>query len=263
MPELADVEGYRRYLARYATGKRIEGVEAPAADLLRNTSAAGLGRALRGARFAAPDRHGKWLIAHTDTGAAVLMHFGMTGNLSWSADGAADRHPHDRVIFRLAADEELRYRDMRKFGGIWLARSEPEIGRITGPLGPDALDLDRDAFEELFASRRGGVKAALMNQRLVAGIGNELSDEILWRARIHPAQGLGGLGPRTRGRIFEAMREVLTESVRHGRIPRKPGWIEEVRGTPDAKCPDCGTKLRRTTVAGRTAYWCPRHQRRA
>jgi formamidopyrimidine-DNA glycosylase len=263
MPELADVEGYRRYLARYAAGKRIDGVEAPAADLLRNTSAAGLGRALRGKRFARPGRHGKWLIAHTDGDHSVLMHFGMTGNLSWSADGAADRHPHDRVVFRLAGGEELRYRNMRKFGGIWLARAGPEIEPITGPLGPDALDLDRDDLEDLLAVRRGGVKAALMNQRLLAGIGNELSDEILWRARIHPAKGLGALDRRARGRIYDAMREVLTESVRHGRIPRKPGWIEEVRGRPDARCPRSHGKLRRTTVAGRTAYWCPRCQRRS
>jgi formamidopyrimidine-DNA glycosylase len=262
MPELADVEGYRRYLSRYAKGKRIEGVEAPATDLLRNTTASALGRALRGRRFAAPDRHGKWLIAPTDGDPAVLMHFGMTGDLGWSGDGPAGRHPHDRVVFRLAGDEELRYRNMRKFGGIWLARSDSEIGKITGPLGPDALDLDREALEGLLASRRGGVKAALMNQRLLAGIGNELSDEILWRARIHPAKGLGSLDRRARDRIFEAMREVLTESVRHGRIPRKPGWIEEVRGAPDARCPRCGAKLRRTTVAGRTAYWCPRDQRR-
>jgi formamidopyrimidine-DNA glycosylase len=261
MPELADVEGYRRYLARYAQGKRIEGVEAPSADLLRNTTPAGLGRALRGTRFAAPDRHGKWLIAGTDSNPSVLMHFGMTGDLSWSGDGPADRHPHDRVIFRLAGGEELRYRNMRKFGGVWLARSEPEIGRITGPLGPDALDLDRQAFEALLASRRGGIKATLMNQRLLAGIGNELSDEILWRARIHPARRMASLDRRARGRIYDAMREVLTESVRHGRIPRKRGWIEEVRGRPDARCPRSHAKLRRTTVAGRTAYWCPRCQR--
>jgi formamidopyrimidine-DNA glycosylase len=262
MPELADVEGYRRYLSRYAKGKRIEAIEAPSSDLIRNTSAAGLGRALRGRRFARPDRHGKWLMAPTDGDPFVLMHFGMTGNLEWSPRGDTDRHVHDRVVFLLAGGEELRYRNMRKFGGVWLARDASEIGRVTGRLGPDALDLDRDAFEELLAARRGGVKAALMNQRLLAGIGNEISDEILWRARIHPARSLASLNRRTRGRIYDAMRGVLTESVRHGRIPRKPGWIEEVRGTPDAKCPSCGTRLRRSTVAGRTAYWCPRHQRR-
>jgi formamidopyrimidine-DNA glycosylase len=261
MPELADVEGYRRYFARYAKGRRIEGVQAPAADLIRNSSPAGLGRALRGKRFARPDRHGKWLIAPTEGDPAVLMHFGMTGDLGWSSKGPGDRHPHDRVIFRLAGGE-LRYRNMRKFGGVWLARDAAEIDRIKGPLGPDALDLDPDSFEELLSARRGGVKAALMDQALIAGIGNELSDEILWRARIHPAKGLGALGRRARGRIFEAMEEVLAESVRHGRIPSKPGWIEEVRGTGDAACPRCGRRLRRTTVAGRTAYWCPRCQRR-
>lgn len=261
MPELADVEGYSRYLSRHAKGKRLTRVEAPSPDMIRNTSPAGLGRALSGKRFEAPRRHGKWLIAGTDGTASVLMHFGMTGHLEWSAATGVDRHPHDRVVF-VCEDGELRYNNMRKFGGIWLARHDDEITGVTGPLGPDALELNRESLEELLRERRGGIKSALMNQRLLAGIGNELADEILWRARVHPEKAIPALDHGRRRRLHDAMREVLTESVRHGRIPSAPGWIEEVRGSDDARCPRCSARLRRSTVAGRTSYWCPRCQRR-
>src|SRR3954470_717454 len=124
MPELSDVEGFRRYLARHAAGRRIERVEVRDATLLRNTTPQGLGHAVRGERFGEPRRHGKGLFA--DAGAAtVAMHFGMTGLLHWTAD-AGYSHQHDRVVFRLDGGQ-LAYRNMRKFGGVWLARGEAEL----------------------------------------------------------------------------------------------------------------------------------------
>src|SRR5438270_1488376 len=187
MPELPDVEGFRRYLARHAEGAQIVGVHVPDRQIVRNRSPQAFGKALRGTRFATPDRHGKWLmapLAGDHGGAELLLHFGMTGLLKW-ADDDADRHRHDRVIF-VCERGELRYNNMRRFGGVWLARDASECDRVTGPLGPDAAALKRDEFERLITARRGGVKAALMDQRLIAGVGNLLSDEILWRACIHP-----------------------------------------------------------------------------
>jgi formamidopyrimidine-DNA glycosylase len=259
MPELPDVEGYRRYWARYAAGRRVRGVEVPAPAIVRNRTSRGLGRALKGRRFGTPGRRGKWLFAHTD-GPTVAIHFGMTGRLQWSGRGARSRHRHDRLIFRLDGGE-LRYRNMRMLGGVWVARDERELERITGRLGPDAAELDRDELEMLLDERRGGIKATLMNQRLLAGIGNELSDEILWRARIHPSRPIPRLNRRKRSGLHQAMHRVLADSVRHGRIPRKRGWLESQRGLRDPSCPRCGRGLRRTKIAGRTSYWCPRCQR--
>jgi formamidopyrimidine-DNA glycosylase len=258
MPELPDVEGFRRYFARYAEGRRIRGVRVPAPDVLRNTSPQGLARALRGRRFVHPRRHGKWLLAPTG-GPTVLLHFGMTGGLRWTAaPGAA--HRHDRVILVLAGGE-LRYRNMRKLGGVWLARSDGDIDGITGTLGPDALALDGDGFSELLAGRRGGIKAMLMNQRVIAGIGNELSDEILWQTRVHPARRVSELGERRRSELYRTMQRVIAESNRHGRIPRKRSWISSQRGVREPVCPRCRSALRRSAIAGRTSYWCPRCQR--
>jgi formamidopyrimidine-DNA glycosylase len=258
VPELPDVEGFRRYLARHAEGHRIEHVDAPDRQLLRNRSPQAFERALRGERFERPRRHGKWLIAPVG-GVEVLLHFGMTGLLRWTAP-EQPRDRHDRVIF-VCDGGELRYNNMRRFGGVWLARDEDERVAVTGRLGPDAAALDRERFEELLAGRRGAVKAALMDQRLIAGIGNLLSDEILWRACIHPSTPVATLDRRRRDRLYEALRAAVGESIRHGRIPRGERWLTRVRDDREARCPRCGTRLRRATIAGRTACWCPRCQR--
>jgi formamidopyrimidine-DNA glycosylase len=256
VPELPDVEHARGVLARHATGRLIDRVVTTDPGILRNAGAVDLDRALRGHRFEEPERHGKWLLAWT-TGPALLIHFGMTGQLI-PADGPDGRHRHDRVIVELDRGE-LRYRNMRKLGGVWLAHDRREAGTILGPLGPDALSLDRRGFRSLLERRRGRVKSALMDQRLLAGIGNLLADEALWRAGIHPARRIEHLEAEERERLFEAIRAVVRTSVeRFDRLPA--GWLIHVRGRPDAACPRCGTPLGRTVVGGRTTYFCPKHQ---
>lgn len=265
MPELPDVEGFRRYLARHAQGQTVVKIEVPDRAIVRNRSPQALGQALSGTRFGSPGRHGKWLIAPLTTShgddVELLLHFGMTGGLTWAELGR-QRHRHDRLIF-VCKQGELRYNNMRRFGGVWLAGDPDERDRITGPLGPDALDLDREQFARLIAGRGGAVKAALMDQRLIAGIGNLLSDEILWRAHVHPATPLAELNRRRVGRLYQALHDAVGESVRYGRVPHGQRWLTRVRDERDASCPRCGTRLRRATIAGRTACWCPRCQRRA
>jgi formamidopyrimidine-DNA glycosylase len=259
MPELPDVEGFRRYWSRYMSGQRVRRVDVPTAAIVRNRTPQSLGRALAGRRFERPERHGKWMIAATDR-PTLLLHFGMTGGLHWSGDDGEERHRHDRLVF-VTKDGEMRYRNMRMLGGAWLARDDRELEDIVGSLGPDAADLDADDLMTVLDGRRGGVKATLMNQRVIAGIGNELSDEILWRARIHPARRLSELGPGKRRELAGVTADVLAASNRHGRIPRELGWLEEQRGRRDARCPRCGRPFGRSRIAGRTSYWCPRCQR--
>ena len=257
MPELPDVEGFRRYWARYASGRRVREVRVPNPAIVRNRSAPGLARALVGRRFRDPRRHGKWLFAPTN-GPTLMLHFGMTGGLRWCGDPDGD-HRHDRLILSLEGGE-LRYRNMRMLGGAWLARDQRELDRITGPLGPDAAELDREGLDALLEGRRGGIKATLMKQRVVAGIGNELSDEILWRARIHPARRISSLERREQSTLYGSLRKVLSESMRRGRIPSERGWLESQRGESGAACPRCRRPLRRSKIAGRTSYWCPNCQ---
>ncbi len=252
MPELSDVEGFKRYLNRHAAGRRIERVEVVDRSMLRKGSV----RGLAGAELGSAHRHGKWLIADADA-ATVLMHFGMTGLLHWTADQEARRHVHDRVVF-VVDGGELAYRDMRKFGGVWIARDESQVRDLIGALGPDALDVERDLFQQLLAGRRGSIKAALMDQTVIAGLGNLLVDETCWRARLNPGLPLGRLGTERRDRLHACMQAVLRDSIPHGRIPPEPGWLTGARDDRrSGACPRCGTTLRRATIAGRTTVWCP------
>ncbi|GAA4612207.1 hypothetical protein GCM10023195_52150 [Actinoallomurus liliacearum] len=183
MPELPDVEGFRRVLAEH-TGEPIAGVRVRDAGVLRGTTARALDDALRGRRFEEPRRRGKWLIAPVG-GPVLILHFGMTGSLSWHSPDEPP-HPHDRVIWSLG-DGELRFRDMRKLQGVRLADDERQAERILGDLGPDALDVSRAEFDELLSGRRGRLKSALTDQSLLAGLGNLLADEICWRGSARSA----------------------------------------------------------------------------
>lgn len=258
MPELPDVEGFRRSAARYAGGRLVDRVEVLDHALVRNATAQRLGRALAGTRLGRPDRHGKWLVLPAD-GAAVLLHFGMTGLLAWTARDT-EFHVHDRVVFHCRGGQ-LRYRNQRRLGGLWLARDQAERKHLLGELGPDALSVGPDRLEELLRGRRGLIKPTLMNQKVLAGLGNLLVDEILWRARIQPRAPVPTLGPRRLTALGEALQAVLREAMPHGRVPQAPGWLTGARGEKDARCPRCGSLLRRAAVGGRTAVWCPRCQR--
>lgn len=254
MPELPDVEGFRRTFARHAAGKRVLRVYDVDQGLLRNSSPAGLGRALRDRRFSAPRRHGKLLICPAE-GPTLALHFGMTGGLVWSPE----RHRHDRLVLELE-DGELRYRNMRRFGGIWLLRGERELARLEERLGPDWLDVSRADFERLVAGRRGSIKAALMDQAFAAGLGNLTADEALWQARIDPRRPVGSLDESDRSRLYRSIRKVLRDSIPHGLVPGKPTWLTGARDRPEAACPRCGAALERVKVGGRTTVFCPREQ---
>ena len=257
MPELPEVEGYRRYFAEHAAGRTVRSLVADP-TILRNTTMRGLRAALVGHRFGAPERRGKWLVAWTD-GPALLLHFGMTGELIWAED-ARGRHRWDRLIV-VFEDGELRYRNMRKLGGVWLAHGPDEVAVLLGGLGPDALTLTPRGFDQLLARRRGGVKAALMDQAVLAGVGNLLADEILWRARIHPRRRIDSLSSQERRRLGTAMRSVVRRTAADGDEAMTKGrWLMPVRDKPGARCPRCRTPLARTEAAGRTTYVCPNCQ---
>jgi formamidopyrimidine-DNA glycosylase len=260
VPELPEVETYRRFFAAHASGKAVRDVVVPDPAIVRNTSPRSVGTVLRGRRFEQPGRHGKWLVCPAG-GPALLFHFGMTGDLIWSGDEPS-RHRHDRMVL-VFDDGELRYRNMRRLGGVWLARDEVELYGLLGGLGPDALNLDRDRFRERLSRRRGGVKAALMDQRFVAGVGNLVADEILWQARIHSRRRVEDLDARERARLFRSLRRVLREAVQEpDYLEKRKRWLGHVRGLPGARCPRCRTPLERAVVAGRTTYFCPSCQPR-
>jgi formamidopyrimidine-DNA glycosylase len=164
VPELPDVEGFRRGLADALPGRMIRHVHVNDPGILRNNTARAFTGRLEGHRFATPRRHGKWLILPTD-GPALLIHSGMTGHPYYAADGT-ERERFERLVLSLDRGE-LRYADLRKLRGVWLADTEDGVARVIGPQGPDALGIGLAAFRDALAGRRGRVKPTLMDQYAV------------------------------------------------------------------------------------------------
>lgn len=258
MPELPDVEGFRRVLESCAKGRVVHRVDVRDTGVLHGVGARGLRSALEGRRFTAPERHGKWLLAHTD-GPTVMLHFGMTGQLVCADSGDAAK-AHDRVVFTLDGGRQLRYRDQRKLQGLWLAHDDGDVGRLLERQGPDALTVDRDAFEAALRARRGRLKTALTDQSVLAGLGNLLADEILWRAGLRPDGRASDLTRADLRLLYTQMRRTLRLAVTAGCVPPRDSWLTGHRDDPDPVCPRCGTHLRRSRLAGRGTVWCPRCQ---
>ena len=254
MPELPDVEGFRRELADKLPGRQVRAVDVRDAGVLRNTTAPALARNLDRHRFGKPRRHGKWLILPTD-GPLLLVHSGMTGQPYFAAEGA-DEKGYERLVIGLDCGE-LRYADLRKLRGIWLAADDDAAAEVIGKQGPDALGLDLAGFRRVLEGRRGTLKPTLMDQSVIAGLGNLLVDEICWRAMVHPGRPVCSVDTR---RLHAAMKSVLQTSVRHGLVPGLPRWLTRERDDPDPGCPRCHTRLRRSRIGGRTSVWCPKCQ---
>ena len=251
MPELPDVEGFRRVLAGHAVNRRISDVVVRDAQVLRDITAGRLRETLVGRRFAEPRRLGKWLLAPLKGGPeTIVLHFGMTGSLHW-ADG--EPHRHDRVIFRLSGGE-LRYRDMRKLQELRLARDEEALERLLADTGPDALEAG--SYAEILPPRRQ-LKAALVDQSVISGLGNLLADEILWRAKLNPHRKVASLAGGDLRRLRTKTRAVLRASIKAERVPPRSSWLTGRRDERAGSCPRCGTTLRHGRAGGRATVWCP------
>src|SRR3954470_17791966 len=250
MPELPDVEGFRRELAAKLPGRRVRHVEVRDAGVLRNTTGRALARNLEKHTFRNPRRHGKWLILPTD-GPTLLIHSGMTGQPYYASDGA-DERGYERLVISLDCGE-LRYADLRKLRGIWLAAGDDDTAKVMGPQGPDALGLGLPAFRSALPGRRGTLKPTLMDQSVIAGLGNLLVDEICWRARLHPLRPIGSLDAGDVRTLHSATKRVLRTAVPHGCVPSLPRWLTRARDGPDPACPRCGTRLMRGRIGGRTS----------
>ncbi len=261
MPELAEVDAYRR-LATRALGRRVAEVVAPDAWYLRSgLDAASLAGALVGRRFVDARRIGKLLLLDTDGDGPVLgLRFGMTGRLL--VDGTAgvdellyssnqDLERWDRFGVRFVDGGDLRIRDPRRLGGVELAPPEDR-------LGPDALAVSVEDLTRVLARSQAPLKARLLDQARLAGVGNLAADEILWRAGLDPGRPAGTLSPAEVARLHEHVVGTLRDFVAHG--GSHTGDLQEQR-RPGGTCPVDGTPLVRRTVGGRTTWSCPKHQR--
>jgi formamidopyrimidine-DNA glycosylase len=263
VPELPDVELFRRILEEHGLGRPVAGVEVADPRILEDVEPDRFVAELTGDRFLATRRHGKNLFAARAKGGHLHMHFGMTGTLEWFAD---EPPAYTRVLWRFREPPHLAYVNVRMLGHVSLVDDVEGYLAAKG-IGPDALDpaLDFETFSAALGSGRRSVKAALLDQSVVAGIGNVYADEILFQAGLRPDVPVSALDDGWRRRLWRAVREVLETAVRCGaaaeryteRLPDT--WLTRVRGR-DAACPKCGTPLQTVKTGGRTGYFCPRCQ---
>lgn len=266
MPELPDVENYNRYVKRHALRKTITGVQIGDRRVLARTSPRGLHDRLVGSRFVGTRRHGKQLFVRSSKGGWLTLHFGMTGSpAAYKRDADAPRYV--RAQFDFGNGEHLAFVDPRLFGKVgYVDDADSFIAKQH--LGPDALDphLTFARFKDALGSG-GGLKAALMDQSRLAGIGNIFADEILYQARLHPLAAIGTLKPQQLRRLYQAMRRVLKMAIARGagaehfaeRLPS--GYLLRHRDK-GGTCPRGHGPLKTIKAAGRTTYFCPRCQPR-
>ena len=258
MPELPEVEAYRR-LAERALGRTIDEVAAPDAWYLKGgLSPESVAVALVGRRFTRARRTGKLLLLDSD-GPVLGLHFGMSGRLLVDGTAGVDHLAYastreldrwDRFAVRFEDAGDLRIRDPRRLGGVSL---DPDETR----LGPDALDVRPAVLGRLLEGSRAPLKARLMDQTRLAGVGNLIADEALFRAGLDPARPAGSLSPNERRRLHRHLRTTITDYIEGG--GSHTGDLMPER-QPGGRCPRDGTLLVRRTVGGRTTFSCPQHQ---
>jgi formamidopyrimidine-DNA glycosylase len=255
MPELPEVEMYARYFARHALGQPVTRIRVLDTRILGTRSL----RPLVGHTFRRVHRHGKHLFADAED-VWLRLHFGMTGDLAYYRD---EPPRFSRVIFDFDNGAHLAYEDARLFGVVDIVRSPEEFIREHG-LGPDPLDpqFTLREFRKLLHKRRGRIKALLLSQDIIAGIGNLYADEALFRAGIDPRRTVDQMSDAEVKTLYKQIRGVLQETIdfksRDRDYPAR--FLIQHREEGD-RCPRCGGTIRRTIVATRTTYYCAKHQR--
>ena len=268
MPELPEVETIRRDLLPSILGKTFVGVRLNWPRMVQIPSPQAFEQRLKGKTIAELDRRGKYLIFRLSSGESFILHFRMSGSLLLDSREQAD--PHYRAIFRLDDGARLYFHDPRKLGVAWLVEDE---NQVIGKLGPDALDpgLTAEAFATGAKKHAAPIKAVLLDQGFIAGVGNMYADEALFAARIHPTKKAASLADEELTRLFHQLRRILEEAIGccgasindYRRPDGQPGtaqFVFKVAHRLGAPCPTCTTPIQRITVRQRGSYFCPNCQ---
>jgi formamidopyrimidine-DNA glycosylase len=281
MPELPEVETVARDLRGLVTGATIAAVRCTWSRTLRSGDLDAFATAVVGRRITGTSRRAKLVVLDLDDRGAITIHLKMTGQL-FVVPAADPDDPYVRLALAFDDGRELRFRDIRKFGRVGVARRDARTGELTGELGgartfrgfgPEPLDpsFGSRAFRARLLARRGRLKPTLMDQGFLAGVGNIYADEALWAARLHPLRTAATLRRGDAGRLFRAIRGILAEAVeRRGSsiddytAPEGDGSMQErllVYQRAGQPCPRCDRPIRRIVVGGRATHFCSWCQR--
>jgi formamidopyrimidine-DNA glycosylase len=270
VPELPEVESVRRRLVPVLEGRSLERVEISDARLTRPHDPVLVARELEGEQVAAVGRRGKYLIVRFESGRALLVHLRMTGSFRHGPVEVPPADPHRRAVVRLDDRSDVAYRDVRRFG-TWLLLEPGELdGYLDARIGPEPLGSAFTAKElgRRLATRKAPVKAAILDQRTLAGVGNIYADEALWRARIHPLREARSLEPAEVRALHRAIRKALELGIaRQGSTLRDyalpdggAGGMQhefKVYGRAGDPCERCGTPIEKIRAGGRGTWYCP------
>ena len=271
MPELPEVETYVRELAPELTGRTVTAARVYWTRTLAEPMAEEFPARIAGLGFESFDRRGKYMLLGMTDGSTLIVHLRMTGKLLILPSNT-ERNPHTHVVMELDDGRALHYNDTRKFGRIWLV---PDRATVLAKLGPEPLadEFRVDEFTARLAGRSAAIKALLLDQSIVAGVGNIYADESLFRAHIHPARAGGTLTLDEIMRLHAAIREVLEAGIarrgsslggsslqnylRPGGMPgdfQNEFFVFRRTGEP---CLVCGTPIERIVIAQRSTHFCP------
>lgn len=270
MPELPEVETIKRILKPQLAGRTITRLTLNRPDIIEHPAPKAFAAAVTGAKIRGLDRRGKYLSVLLQNGGRIVLHLRMTGCLlATPPDWPQEKHTH--LVFHLDDDSELRFIDPRRFGRFWLFPSgEEDVVSGIHKLGPEPFDqlLTAAYLSGALSRRRRAIKACLLDQSLVAGIGNIYADEILFEAKIRPDRAACTLTDEEWERLAGAIPVVVLRAVdANAMTPEEylAGRGQEYRNTPSFQvyghvgepCPRCGETLCRAVVAGRGSAYCP------
>jgi len=259
MPELPEVEVYKKYFDGTSLGHKIVSVEIDDPKLVKYPNDKFV-KSLIGNSFILSDRIGKFFFASTSSGKVVVFHFGLTGNFYYFNE-SEDVPRFTRVLFYFDNGFRLAFVNMRKFGWLDLIDNVEEYQKKRG-LGADAQRISYNEFYQKFRNRKSFIKPKLLDQKLMAGVGNWIADEILYQSELHPESLIENLTDEDLRKIYDKMQHILDVAVREDANPEQfPDYFFiHIRKTPGAKCFHTGALIEKIEVGGRGTYFSPQFQ---
>ncbi len=260
MPELPDVELFKRYLDSTSLDQNIREISTTDSQVYK-TSPASLKKTLEGHSFDHSRRVGKYLFVKVKSDGYLIMHFGMTGYLKYYRN-EEEKPDYIQLLITFTNDFHLAFISKRKLGKLDLTEDVEKFCR-ENDIGPDAMELDKDEFRELLSGKKGKVKTAMMDQSLMSGLGNVYVDEILFHSHIHPETPVGDMDEDIIDEIYSKMHQVVDTAIGNEVDPGEmPDSYLLPRRKEGEKCPNCGGEVKKITVNGRGTYFCPDCQRK-
>jgi formamidopyrimidine-DNA glycosylase len=260
MPELPDVEIYKRYMDSKSLKHKIKSTEIKETKVLEGVSKKKLQDLIKDKSFQKTKRIGKNLLAMLDNNLWLRLHFGMTGYLEYYKE-TNEENSHRRIIFNFENGYHLAYVNTRLLGKVSIVKNPDDFAK-NNDLGIDAMDIKFEEFKKRIQERKGAIKSTLMNQEVIAGIGNIYADEILYQSNIHPKTTANKINEDKLKTMFNKMKDVINTAIEKEADPNKmPRSYLLTHRKENEKCPKCKGNVKKIKVSGRNGYYCPSCQK--